>query len=251
MQSAVSFVRGWFQTLCGKTTPSPIETPSKAQFNPDASTAMNAGDVFEQQCSDFTVSAASAGETKIIASAEMEENPVYEHMVEVSDTVMENMEMNADNGQDVVRGAGGETQEMRVDGGVDRNQASEMGDTPIAADTEHNGVEEIVDTAPFDEVMSEGGRDDDSLGGGGDDDVDMEGFFEEDEMGFQDDTTDMDWRCRTRSRPHRNGLFQVEDFADGRIRCRISYPRNSTSNFRSSTPVPHPCSRLSGNGQTP
>ena len=36
---------------------------------------------------------------------------------------------------------------MRVNDDVDRSQASEMGDTPIAAETEYNGVEEIVETA--------------------------------------------------------------------------------------------------------
>ena len=69
--------------------------------------------------------------------------------------------MNADNGEDVVHG--GETEEMREDGGVGI-KLPEMDDIPIAADTENNGVEEFVDTAPFgdeDEIMSNGVRDDD------------------------------------------------------------------------------------------
>ena len=250
-------MRGWFQTLRGKATPSPTEATSKVIFNLDVSTAANTSDVLEQ-FADFTVRSGSAGagsrpETQIIESAEMEENPVDRHVVEVSDTVMEDMEMNVDNGEDVVHGAG-ETEEIEVDCGVGQIQASLMGDTPIAAHTEHTGVEEIVDTAPFgdeDEMLSYGDGDDDSSGGGGDDDVDMQGFWGEDEMGLQEDRTDMDRRCGTRSRLYQNGLFQIQDFADGRIPCQFSCPRNSASHFRPSTSVLYPCSRLSRNGQTP
>jgi hypothetical protein len=58
---------------------------------------------------------------------------------------------------------------------------------------------------------------------------------------------DMDWRCSTRPRPHQNCLFQVEDFADGRIPCRISHlqkPHLPTS----TSSVLCPCSGLSRNG---
>jgi hypothetical protein len=59
--------------------------------------------------------------------------------------------------------------------------------------------------------MSNGDGDNDSLGGTGDDDVDMGEFFGKDEMESQDEGTDMDWPCGTRSRLHQKGLFQVDD----------------------------------------